>query len=66
MPSYRAIYLRPDAFAIVDYEVDGSITVQITGTFTAEEWNMILDNMDAETPRMQRGARVNTLRGVDQ
>lgn len=49
MPDYVALHFRSDAFAIVAHEPDGSIAVQISGTFTREEWEMILYYISSDT-----------------
>jgi hypothetical protein len=49
MPNYVALHFRSDAFAIVAHEPDGSVAVQISGTFTPEEWQMILDYISSHT-----------------
>lgn len=49
MPNYVALHFRPDAFVIVAHEHDGSIAVQISGTFTRKEWDMVLNYISAKT-----------------
>ncbi len=54
MANYVALHFRPDAFAIVAYELDGSIAVQISGTFTPEEWETVLDYISSHSARATR------------